>query len=579
MTRKNTKNTGRKLKDFVASPSLLIKQYDNTTAQIWGAIWGFTNMSKDKVCREKPMDTIGNRIKVSGRTVERKLPDLINDGWIIDLTPKRLNHAHEFVISEKSFNLLFKDVSKNTGKNEGEGNDSSNSLPVQQSDVASNACDALGVTKCQTEVRQNDAPVRQGDVASNACDALGATECQTEVRQNDAPVRQGDVASNVCDALGATECQTEVRQNDAPRYDNLAVVKEYIKESSKESFNYESSSSSSSDNGKNKKIAGQIIDSEEDDEDVKVQQTDTLNILKKNNQSSVMSKKIPAKWGKSSNKADANEDEVDKSKTFSVSWGEISSQTSGSEKKEEDDDESFVQTEKQKVLALFSAVGIWRETQKELLRSPNPFDLDDVLAVLAWCHNPQSNIEKPAVITAKNLLEGNLPEATCYDATYWDRHIPDAILEHAELMKYVQGKIDDNNYVKRSEKDNYVTEDMKPELVFDGPDKAKQAWSTALGQLQLEMPKAAFDTWVRNLEPAAFKKLEPVPFINLVGEEDGVMKRSIFVLAAMNPFACDWLDTRLNTTISRLVSGTLGQEVSIEFVVKDDYLERLNHDG
>ncbi len=531
MTRKNTKNTGRKLKDFVASPSLLIKQYDNTTAQIWGAIWGFTNMSKDKVCREKPMDTIGNRIKVSGRTVERKLPDLINDGWIIDLTPKRLNHAHEFVISEKSFNLLFKDVSKNTGKNEGEGNDSSNSLPVQQSDVASNACDALGVTKCQTEVRQNDAPVRQGDVASNACDALGATECQTEVRQND-----------------------------APRYDNLAVVKEYIKESSKESFNYESSSSSSSDNGKNEKIASQIINSEEDDEDVKVQQTDPLNILKKNNQSSVMSKKIPAKWGKSSNKADANEDEVDKSKTFSVSWGEISSQTSGSEKKEEDDDESFVQTEKQKVLALFSAAGIWRETQKELLRSPNPFDLDDVLAVLAWCHNPRNNRTNPAKTAANNLLSGRFPpQAPCYEPSYWRSHIDCRILERAELMDYVQEKIGDNSHTKNDINDDY--EESEPQSwAYQGDLDAQKWWGVAIGQLQLEMPKAAFDTWVKDAKLASFQN-------------------DTFTFLVANVYTADWLESRVKSTLVRLLSGSMGRTVSMEFVVKDDYLERLNHDG
>jgi len=30
--------------------------------------------------------------------------------------------------------------------------------------------------------------------------------------------------------------------------------------------------------------------------------------------------------------------------------------------------------------------------------------------------------------------------------------------------------------------------------------KAEQAWQAAQGQLQMEMPKAAFDTWVRNAE-------------------------------------------------------------------------------
>ena len=35
--------------------------------------------------------------------------------------------------------------------------------------------------------------------------------------------------------------------------------------------------------------------------------------------------------------------------------------------------------------------------------------------------------------------------------------------------------------------------------------KAKQAWQAALGQLQMEMPKAAFDTWVRDAELISYE--------------------------------------------------------------------------
>ena len=33
---------------------------------------------------------------------------------------------------------------------------------------------------------------------------------------------------------------------------------------------------------------------------------------------------------------------------------------------------------------------------------------------------------------------------------------------------------------------------------------AEQAWQSALGQLQMEMPKASFDTWVRDTQVASY---------------------------------------------------------------------------
>jgi len=34
---------------------------------------------------------------------------------------------------------------------------------------------------------------------------------------------------------------------------------------------------------------------------------------------------------------------------------------------------------------------------------------------------------------------------------------------------------------------------------------AEQAWQSALGQLQMEMPKASFDTWVRDTQVTSYE--------------------------------------------------------------------------
>ena len=78
--------------------------------------------------------------------------------------------------------------------------------------------------------------------------------------------------------------------------------------------------------------------------------------------------------------------------------------------------------------------------------------------------------------------------------------------------------------------------------------KAEQAWRAALGQLQMEMPKAAFDTWVRDAE--------------LITYEDGS-----FVIGVKNAYARDWLHGRLSSTITRLLSGMMNRTVQVNFIV------------
>ncbi|MEX1249023.1 MAG: chromosomal replication initiator protein DnaA [Anaerolineales bacterium] len=77
---------------------------------------------------------------------------------------------------------------------------------------------------------------------------------------------------------------------------------------------------------------------------------------------------------------------------------------------------------------------------------------------------------------------------------------------------------------------------------------ASQAWEAAQGQLQVEIPKGTYDTWVRDAE--------------LVAYEDGS-----FVIGANNAYARDWLDSRLKSTITRLLTGMMNRTVEVRFVV------------
>jgi chromosomal replication initiator protein len=89
--------------------------------------------------------------------------------------------------------------------------------------------------------------------------------------------------------------------------------------------------------------------------------------------------------------------------------------------------------------------------------------------------------------------------------------------------------------------------------------KPEQAWQAVLGQLQMDMPKASFDTWVRNTE--------------IVSYEDNV-----FIVGVTNAYARDWLESRLSSKIKRLLCGILNRTVSLRFIVWQAGSDPLNTD-
>jgi chromosomal replication initiator protein len=81
--------------------------------------------------------------------------------------------------------------------------------------------------------------------------------------------------------------------------------------------------------------------------------------------------------------------------------------------------------------------------------------------------------------------------------------------------------------------------------------KPDQAWQATIGQLQMEMPKASFNTWVRGAQ--------------MISYEDGA-----FIIGVENAYARDWLESRLASTVKRLLTGMMNRSVDIRFVVWQD---------
>ncbi|HEX2142402.1 MAG TPA: chromosomal replication initiator protein DnaA [Candidatus Limnocylindria bacterium] len=79
---------------------------------------------------------------------------------------------------------------------------------------------------------------------------------------------------------------------------------------------------------------------------------------------------------------------------------------------------------------------------------------------------------------------------------------------------------------------------------------AKQVWRAVLGELQVSLSPANFETWLKDTQ--------------LVEIDD-----SRYRIAAPNGFARDWLDNRYRTLVSQTLARVVGGSVQVEFVVAD----------
>jgi chromosomal replication initiator protein len=79
---------------------------------------------------------------------------------------------------------------------------------------------------------------------------------------------------------------------------------------------------------------------------------------------------------------------------------------------------------------------------------------------------------------------------------------------------------------------------------------AKQVWRAALGELQVSLSPANFETWLRDTE--------------LVDVDD-----NRFRVAVKNPFAKDYLERRYRSLISQTLARVVGYSAHVEFVVSE----------
>lgn len=81
-----------------------------------------------------------------------------------------------------------------------------------------------------------------------------------------------------------------------------------------------------------------------------------------------------------------------------------------------------------------------------------------------------------------------------------------------------------------------------------------QVWDAARKELQGQMPKATFNTWVKPTFVAEAQNGE----------------KPMLVIGTRNPYAVEWLEQRLHATIERTLVGILGKKVVVKYICLDE---------
>jgi hypothetical protein len=192
-----------------------------------------------------------------------------------------------------------------------------------------------------------------------------------------------------------------------------------------------------------------------------------------------------------------------------------------------------------------------------------PVDAIKPELALAWiakgCEDAPGLEKKPVNMVYKRLkLKDKLPDRKYFKNTA--QYLPDEYCAELGLIKYDCKSCVDAKFTTRAALEEHVQKmHLQPEAeadveeaptmdALDSDDAGSKAWSAVLAALQMEMPRASFDTWVRDTCAVYY---------------DG----SALSVGARNQYCRDWLESRQTITVEGLLREILNQPVSISFVV------------
>ena len=180
-------------------------------------------------------------------------------------------------------------------------------------------------------------------------------------------------------------------------------------------------------------------------------------------------------------------------------------------------------------------------------------DPEDVLAWCAYVYSQKRTMSAPGGVVRNKLKENARPPE--WSKIKWFDTLPESFLIALGLINPDPESDERDTALDRaamSESEEQPTpevtrvwlapDDLQPEITL--------AWKKALMLLKLEMPRAAFESWVSDTQPVRY---------------DG----NTLTIGTPSSTVRDWLESRLTSTVQRMLVGLLNQQVAVVFVVTE----------
>lgn len=211
--------------------------------------------------------------------------------------------------------------------------------------------------------------------------------------------------------------------------------------------------------------------------------------------------------------------------------------------------ESLTTTTKEKFFSSVKSVKLLLESSVSLFGEkpfgkPGSYLGKPLLSWIAQAYDQRLNLRHPARVIYTNCKSEQNPEAK-YLERPWD-YLPNEFLRSVGLAEHIKPEPQPLPE-SEPEPEPWEGRGIDESVMATETMSAASAWGSAKEQLRFEMPKAAFETWVEDVKLLSFEKEE-------------------FVIGVLNSYARDWLDSRLTSTLNRLLTGICNRRVSVRFV-------------
>lgn len=195
----------------------------------------------------------------------------------------------------------------------------------------------------------------------------------------------------------------------------------------------------------------------------------------------------------------------------------------------------------QLLLNILLDLGVFPDSARDMLAGAPYAD------ILAWLHSlvEDDGVRNIASVLVANVLRDRRPPPCGPD--------PGSRWERDRIQREIEWGLRQPPQVAPQPVPPSLEEVLGPAVPIMSADmqQASQIWQRALGELQLQLTTATYDTWLRRT--------------CLMSASDGV-----YVIGVHNGYAKDWLENRLYSMIKRTLTGILDWPVEVRFVVLNE---------